>query len=165
MTGIFKLFGAVAEWIADHFSYIVTVVITVVVVGLAANWWYGTEITRLEKQVQDYAEVVKKSNETLDRVKEESTEYRKRTEEEISTLNITLSHYEIEYDRLLEKEKKGPKTKTVVVEVQGPERIVEVPVYFNQNQEVVCNRFFDAFAETANEMIDKVNSQVKGKTP
>ena len=50
MYGIFKLIGAIAEWFADHWSYILTVVLTVIVMALSANWWYGSKMGALEKQ-------------------------------------------------------------------------------------------------------------------
>lgn len=162
MYGISKLIGAIAEWFADHWSYILTVVLTVIVMALSANWWYGSKIGALEKQIKEYEIAIETSNKKLEEVEKESKEYVTLTEGQIATLKSNLTTVETAYERLREEEKKKLKTQIVTVQVPGPEKIVEVPVYFNGNQEVVCSRFFDTFTESANEIINKVNSQLKG---
>ena len=114
---------------------------------VSRNHWQAP----LKEKIAAYEEQEEKSKKLMLRISEDSIQ-------DATNAGISILNTNVEIDRLsslYEEEKKKLKTKTVVV-TDGKSKY---SIDFNERNEMICDRFSDAYTDRVNAMIKEANKQ------
>lgn len=167
----FEAAAAFLKWVREHPKQ--ALALAILIVAIVCTWWvtdwYVTKkvhaedekvIAALQAQVEKANRETKERDAKIARIEADSKVQADKFAADTKEANARMDKIVSEYTAKLNAEKK--KNKVLIVKVPsgvpGSTATTDVPVEINQNNQVVCSRFHDAFTESVNQLVHEANT-------
>lgn len=174
------IFGGMFSKILDGLKWLLEMVVkypkqaaAIVLVAVAAYFFYGwaydrgassrdKEVAELKAKVATYEEQIRQQNVKIAKLETDSKAAADTNAAEVKTLNeklgVMVTNYKLAVADAAKWKAKYANRDVVVVDHGG--KPIEVRIQDNQ---VVCNRFYDEYVESVNTIVNEANKSMRGE--